>query len=389
MVEKSHDDLVSEKTTLKCRPAPLPIQETEAETEIGTTKVDLRSSPTKMSGSPSLSRFKRKRKSGRSIRRIQIQTASDENEETAEPGVWDNASKGMPSWLTSLLIHLSIILLLALINFSDRGRDILGIVASASETADLVNEETIRIALNPDEIETLSDEIEAPLSELIESSELAPVLEEALDSTISESEFDGQQAEPFVSQGLTSNDIPSNTQGTGAQFFGIDGSGSNFIFIVDCSDSMNDYRRWDQAVRELKQSVSKMKSNQKFLILLYNNGFIAMNDQLKMVSVNKQTKKRAFKWLGRLRPHSWTFCADAMAQALELEPDGIFLLSDGEFMDRDRVFSVLESNRLQFTDEGTPQPTIPVHTVALGSHKGQFTMQRIAEENGGLFRLID
>ena len=224
---------------------------------------------------------------------------------------------------------------------------------------------------------------------LMETTDLAPVLDDALLSASLDSEDQNNLFERISSEGIAESDLPRRVAGGGAKFFGVDGQGSDFVFIVDCSGSMADYGRWRQAVRELKKSVGDLKTSQRFLILLYNDGFIAMNDDARLVKSTKREQKKAFNWLTANVPNSWTFCAQALEKALTLRPDAIFLLSDGEFNDRQDVFFVLDSMNSRSKVRQYNRQQIPVHTIALGSHQGRFTMKRIADENSGLFRLVE
>ena len=74
--------------------------------------------------------------------------------------------------------------------------------------------------------------------------------------------------------------------------------------------------------------------------------------------------------------------AQAMQYALELNPDAIFLLSDGEL--QDNTVAVL---RL-LNPPGSERRQIPVHTVHLFSFQGRLTLQQIALENSGTFTSI-
>jgi hypothetical protein len=297
---------------------------------------------------------------------------------------------GVPSWLTSLVFHLSVVLILALVSVSDGGRKIMELVATAGEADEIEPFLAVDMALEPAEVEPLSERLAVPAAQkLLETSELDPILDNALLSAGFETEDQDSLFERISSAGLTEGEIPRRSADGGAKFFGVDGQGSNFIFIVDCSGSMADYGRWRQAVRELKKSIEHLKDDQRFLILLYNDGFVAMNDEVKLVKSTRRTQQKAFKWLSGNMPNSWTFCAQALAKALSLQPDAIFLLSDGEFNDRQDVFLVLDQMNSKTHSQEYRRQQIPIHTIALGSHQGRWTMKRIADENGGLFRLVE
>ncbi len=316
-----------------------------------------------------------------------IETADPNlDEENATNVNWESACRGIPGWLSSLLIHLSLILVLALLSVNSGGKQIVDLLGGTSEEVAVEPYTTIDVVLQLEEIQTVSDSFETQESLLSQTSELAPVLDAALLSGDFSSELEGSLFDKVASTGLTGGEL-SRIDNAAAEFFGIEGEGSDFVFIIDCSDSMNRYGRWQQAIFELKQSINDLQPQQRFLILLYNNGYIAMNNQVKLVKSTEKQKLKAIRWLANNTPDSWTYCAEALADALKLSPSAIFLLSDGEFNDRNEVFGVLD--RYKRKAKTSEMPQIPVHTVALGSHMGRFTMQRIARENQGKFKLIE
>lgn len=371
----------------------------ETATSYETAEFNSKISSARATGTPdkpnALARKTQKKKSPRRLRAakpissIAIQTEQDsENEQLEDDAIaWKPTLRGIPSWLTSLIFHLTLIMALALMSFNNGGSKIVNLFAAPSDAVDIEEIDMVDVSLETVELESALDEVDAVDTKLTETTDLEPLLDEALlqasiDSQTNEGLLDG-----LSSQQLSKGDLPSKNGG--AQFFGVSGEGSDFVFIVDCSGSMADYGRWGQAVRELKKSIGEMKSNQKFLILLYNTGFVAMNDDAKLVEATERERQRAYRWLGRSFPNNWTFCAEALEKALSLEPHAIFLLSDGEFNDRQEVFEVLYARNRQRPVSTSGGKQVPIHTIALGSHLGRFTMKRIADENAGKFRLVE
>ncbi len=308
--------------------------------------------------------------------------------------VWESTVRGVPSWLTSLILHLSLILILALVSVSDGGKKVIDLIAATTDSVHVEPITEVKVVLETEEIETLAEDTLISDADLVDDQDLESLIDLSSASELKTS-INGQLFESLATEGLSStNATSSNGGGGGASFFGIDGSGSDFVYIVDCSGSMGEtvsrsLQRWDLAKQELKKSINELKPDQKFLILLYNNGFIAMNDDAKLVPSSKRERNRALRWLGKNTPGNWTFCADALAKALSLKPDSIFLLSDGEFDDRQNVFLVLDQMNNKRRLVSTNEKHVPIHTVALGSHYGRWTMKRIADENDGVFRLVE
>lgn len=327
---------------------------------------------------------------GRTRSAFAIQTeAAGQADEFSDPdeSIWESTFRGMPSWLSSLILHLSLILLLALLTVGSDGRKIVDLLATASESVTIEPYTEFDIELNTEELESLADDSEFTDTTISESQDLSEMLDEAFLTADAPLDINSDLYDAVASESL--EDLkPSRPVKGAAQFFGVEGAGSDFVYIVDCSGSMAEYGRWTSAVRELKSSINNLKSDQRFLILLYNTGFVAMNNKAELVTSTQAERKRAVRWLSRNSPNHWTFCAQALGKALSLKPDAIFLLSDGEFDDRRDVFQVLDQLNSKRRLISSNEKQIPVHTVALGSHHGRFTMKRIADENSGEFKLV-
>jgi hypothetical protein len=69
--------------------------------------------------------------------------------------------------------------------------------------------------------------------------------------------------------------------------------------------------------------------------------------------------------------------------ALDLKPDAILLLSDGEIMDNS-IQQLRQYNR-EVGSNGKEKVKIPIHTFLLHSLVGYQTLETIANENDGVF----
>jgi hypothetical protein len=87
-------------------------------------------------------------------------------------------------------------------------------------------------------------------------------------------------------------------------------------------------------------------------------------------------------WLANHPLKPATFPASAMLAALKLEPDAIFLLSDGELQD-DTLFMLRRMNGRRAN-----RGKIPIHTINLMSLLGQQTLRAIASESSGSYNSI-
>ena len=173
---------------------------------------------------------------------------------------------------------------------------------------------------------------------------------------------------------------------TGVKFFGLESTGNRFIFVVDSSGSMSNEFRYQRAVRELTRSLKMLKTNQQFLVILYNTEVYPMldmtEDNIRMLPATTTNRKRVLTWLSKQVPLSQTTPKAAMATSLKLQPSSIYFLSDGEF--QDRTTQMLEEFNVDNESAGFKK--IPINTITLGSTGfGAPTMLQIANTSGGKF----
>jgi hypothetical protein len=173
-------------------------------------------------------------------------------------------------------------------------------------------------------------------------------------------------------------------------------------------------RRWRRAVYELKRSIEQLGSEQSFCVLLFDGRARPMcglgSEDLTLWAANASNRKRFVGWVSGQATGPFTRPKQALAYALQLQPDAVFLLSDGEFMDDSERFLRLynrpapddESDRESDVEEegsegqrASEPPgqrlaprAIPIHTICFESKLGLETLQRIAVEHEGTFRFV-
>ena len=322
------------------------------------------------------------------LEKIQISVGS--SPQHSDPSFTKETRKGIPPWVISFFLHASLITSMALVSVAGNGRKIVDLIASNEDSISLTNPNEVEFKIETPEVSNETMEIDIEQEALSESQDLTSILDDSAIAAALESNSQQQLYESIASAGVSEDVLPRRAaDGTGANFFGVDSNGTEFIFIVDCSGSMDDFGRWTHAKRELRRSINGLTTDQRFLIMLYNNGYIAMNNSLELVPSTSQERRKAIRWLNRNHPDSWTFCSEALRQALSLRPDAVFLLSDGKFNDLDDVFIVLDEMNDDFRLRRLNRRQIPIHTVALGNHEGSFTMKQIADENNGVFKLVE
>jgi len=149
---------------------------------------------------------------------------------------------------------------------------------------------------------------------------------------------------------------------------------------------MGDERRYERAVYELTRSLDMLETDQRFMVVLYNDEtypMLGMTERnIRMIPATTTNRERVEKWLKGQMPQYQTKPMNAMRIGLLLKPSSIFFLSDGEF--HDGTIPMLD--RLNVHDSSTGTNKIPINTITLGSTGiGAPLMKYIADQSGGAF----
>ncbi|QDU64915.1 hypothetical protein Pan216_58090 [Planctomycetes bacterium Pan216] len=166
-----------------------------------------------------------------------------------------------------------------------------------------------------------------------------------------------------------------------ATFFGIEAQGKTFVYVVDLSGSMRLGGRFGFAARELFASIDELHRTQQFYVIFYNTQTFPMffpKTAKKPVYAKLRFKRQLRQWVATTIPGGGTDPHDALVLALELEPDAIFMLTDGEF-DGGTVGAINDRNR---------EKKIPIHCVGFLTFAGEEVLRDLAESNGGIFRHV-
>lgn len=167
--------------------------------------------------------------------------------------------------------------------------------------------------------------------------------------------------------------------GGSSEFFEIRAQGGRFIYVVDCSQSMQP-ERFARASKELLESIEALKPTQSFFVIFFATEAYPQcypNVETKLAQATKSNKRRIAQWVGGFAFSGGTDPSGALAIALALEPDAIYLLSDGEF-DPEIADNTSSLNVRR----------IPIHTLAFMDPVAAPVLGRIAQESGGTHRFV-
>ena len=177
--------------------------------------------------------------------------------------------------------------------------------------------------------------------------------------------------------------------GARARFFDVPAAGHTFVFVVDCSLSMHG-KKWHRVRRELVECVARLAEDQCFYVILFDElahpMFGSYSPEPRPVVAHESNVARLEEWLNRAELASGTKPCGAMKLAMTLDPDAIYLLSDGEFHDPTAAY--LRGVNRQVDASGSLVPRVPVHAIGIESWEAESVLRGIAADNGGTFRHV-
>ncbi|HOB99298.1 MAG TPA: hypothetical protein PKM43_11200 [Verrucomicrobiota bacterium] len=164
------------------------------------------------------------------------------------------------------------------------------------------------------------------------------------------------------------------SRGVSGMFAG--GRGSKFVYVLDKSSSMAAPGRFESVIAELIRQLGTLRPSHEFYVIFFDEWAHPM-PATGLQRASPQNLRAAITWLRTVRPNRGTDPTDAVLLALDLEPDTIWILSDGEFP-ANVVGRVNAANRTKQVSINT----IAFHNTALG------TLKPLAESNGGTYRHV-
>lgn len=181
------------------------------------------------------------------------------------------------------------------------------------------------------------------------------------------------------------NGIGGSGNGTGTGkggFFGLKVAGKSTVFVVDASKSMNlphpgpSRTRFNRVKLELLRTISRMTENEKFFITFFGDGAYPMPAD-RIMEAELPVRRRYLMWMMQVQATGHTFPEQALLLALQLQPDQIYFLTDGDF-DYSVAPRVTAANL-----EG-----IPIHTIGFSDNRGENLLMEIARRNNGTYTYI-
>ena len=297
-----------------------------------------------------------------------------------------------PHVWVSLFVHLVLIICLSIIAITVAQEPKLLSIVSASVEAENVILETPMEAIS--ELETTSEPFQSTslpnLSDLVAEDLLAAVPIEtgsspspppSVSSAVATSASDSAHAAMIGSKMLA-----------GAEFFGVKATGNTFVYIVDSSPSMRRDGAFEAARKEIVRSLSAMKPKQRYFVSFFGKEIDPMVFELGVVErypvyAKPENVTKTIGWLNRVQIQKEGLPPNnALAEAIGMQPDTIFLLFDGDT----KVDVAKFLRRVNRSDDilTAGMPKVPIHVVHFFQDEFQKQMKQVATENGGTYRFV-
>lgn len=309
--------------------------------------------------------------------------------EYEEEGYLRQVLGGSRSWLTSTILHLAVILSLALWTFSSARSPVVSLEMGSDDYSVMSELED----LNFDSVELQSTPESEPPPQVFDS-ELVSFqpdmeLKEFAEKPI---EFanplagEGNQLQELTRQ-LNSREVQL---GEGdASFFGIGTTGKSIVYIVDRSGSMQQGSRWADATSELLKSIESLNADQKFFVYLFSGSchpMPQMEGRNQLVLSTDENKASFRNWLQNQVPDDTTMPLSSVRRALNMRPDTIFLLTDGQFYDNTGDY-LIRLAKLQ--ERRTKEKGQVINTIAFYCNfELEAMLHEIALAHNGTFRSV-
>ncbi len=217
-----------------------------------------------------------------------------------------------------------------------------------------------------------------------------------LSDQISDLEVD---AAALLSDAASRSDLaefaPQARQGT-ARFAGLTGTNARrIVYVVDASGSM--IGAFAIVIDELARSIDALSPEQSFSVIFFQRGeALSVPPEDRLIQGVESEKVRALKWIeDNVIPRDRSNPVEAIKRALALEPDVIFLLSNGitgsgQFeIDQDDLLQMLRD--LNAIDSETGRRRTQIQTVQFLDPDPLDTLKKIALEHSGEegYRFLD
>ena len=264
------------------------------------------------------------------------------------PAPWEADSavqrRGLPAWLLSVMLHVTGMLLLAFLPqatpgqvnaASDRVAGIALVQRNEART-DYLTEDDLELQTAPTSAANNPPLSALPTMQHAPSPAASIALPSAIGTVPPNLAGTADGGIPAAG-GLLAGNQPSRHVGGGqatTQVFGAQGTGSRFVYVFDRSASMQGFQGRPMAASraELLNSLQGLASIHQFQIVFYNDRTSVFSpfpgQRPQLMFGTKENKGLAAEFVRNVLPAGSTRHMEALLQALGMQPDVIFFLTD-------------------------------------------------------------
>lgn len=294
-------------------------------------------------------------------------------------------NRRIPAWLFSFLLHTCILtlLILALSRFQNGASE----VENRSGGIVLVNQTstTTEYLSEGDMTEETSQAVTADSPPPLPAIDDLPPDLPGLESSTTEITGAGESLIESLPGGDSLIVAPETGGKVGGQVttevFGIKGTGSKFVYVIDRSDSMAGFegRPMMAARQQLLTSLESLQENHQFQIIFYNQDVrvFKADGRSTLHYATDDMKQEAADFVQRTIPDGGTDHMNALTRAFKLNPDVIFLLTDAEGgFTSEELRNLVRFNR----------SAAIINTIEFGLRQGRDgSLQSVSHNSGGQY----
>jgi hypothetical protein len=292
----------------------------------------------------------------------------------------------------SLGLHVGLVVALSIVVISaTEKQELLSIVSSPVEAENVLMETPMEMIseMETSSIEPMNPAPSPDISELSQELTLPAV-------AIESGTQPGETASPSSSVAQSSSNSMQGMAGSkmvsGAEFFGVKATGNTFVYIIDCSPSMKKDNALQAAKAEVFRSFASMKPKQRFYVSFFGKEIDPLvlhgtEAEKYPIYATKENVVQTQEWMNRvaIQKEGWP-PNDALEQAIAMQPDGIFMLFDGDTKVDVAKFLRQVNRTDDILSEGSPK--VPIHVIHFFQEDFRKQMMTVAQENGGTYRFI-
>jgi hypothetical protein len=197
----------------------------------------------------------------------------------------------------------------------------------------------------------------------------------------------GQGVSGTGSKGNNGNQAGGSTT---ASFMGLQGTGSNFVYVLDRSASMEEFQGAPMrfAKSELLKSITSLGDRNQFQIVFYNESPGSLSNGTsagRLLAANEMNKEKASRFVKAIKPSGGTEHIPGLKMGLSFAPDVLFFLTDA-------AEPSLTESQLTEIQSRAERSLTTIHTIQFNRgpapNDGSW-IRELAQRNRGTYRYID